>query len=92
MIYVRTNLDIDIGVGKIEITSKLTGNCFIDNGIGSAEIKILNSKEAYTIKTSSGIGTVLIDGQSVSKDTTIGSGENLIKISGGIGTVNISFN
>lgn len=85
------NLDIEIGVGKTEITSNLTGNCYIENGIGTANIKILNSQENYTVNTSSGIGTVSVNGQNISKDSTIGNGENLIKISGGIGNVSLSF-
>lgn len=85
------NLDIDVGVGKLEITSKLTGNCSIDNGIGSAEIKVLNHQDLYTVETSNGIGTISINGQNVSQDIVIGTGENLIKISGGIGNVNLLF-
>ena len=51
---------------------------------------LLKEKEDYTIEVEKGIGTVKIDGQEV-KSQKIGTGNNLLDIHGGIGSININF-
>lgn len=85
------NLDLDLGVGKFELTSSLLGSNKIKAGIGSLELNLLGDKEDYLIKANKGIGTIRVDEAVVSDDSTIGTGENTIKIDGGIGNIDVSF-
>lgn len=85
------NLDLDIGVGKVEFNSLLLGNTDIDCGIGELNLNIKNSKDNYKIIPSKGIGSFKIDGKSIKNDTTYGSGNNIIEIDVGIGSVNVNF-
>lgn len=86
-----TNLDLDLGVGKFELTSSLLGSNKINAGIGSLELNLLGNKKDYLIKADKGIGTIHVDKAVVSDDSTIGTGENTIKIDGGIGNIDVSF-
>ncbi|MBD9074753.1 hypothetical protein EGP91_01945 [bacterium] len=85
------NLDLDLGVGKFELTSSLLGSNKINAGIGSLELNLLGNKKDYLIKADKGIGTIHVDEAVVSDDSTIGTGENTIKIDGGIGNIDVSF-
>ena len=85
------NLDLDLGVGKFELTSSLLGSNKINAGIGSLELNLLGNKKDYLIKAYKGIGTIHVDEAVVSDDSTIGTGENTIKIDGGIGNIDVSF-
>lgn len=85
------NLDLDLGVGKFELTSSLLGSNKINAGIGSLELNLLGNKKDYLIKADKGIGTIHADEAVVSDDSTIGTGENTIKIDGGIGNIDVSF-
>lgn len=85
------NLDLDLGVGKFELTSSLLGSNKINAGIGSLELNLLGNKKDYLIKADKGIGTIHVDEVIVSDDSTVGTGENTIKIDGGIGNIDVSF-
>ena len=85
------NLDLDLGVGKFELISSLLGSNKINAGIGSLELNLLGNKKDYLIKADKGIGTIHVDEAVVSDDSTIGTGENTIKIDGGIGNIDVSF-
>lgn len=79
------NLDFDMGVGKTEITAKLTGRNEIDTGIGSLKLNLQGFEEDYKIRVSKGIGSIKIDDNEVSNDTTVGNGDTIIDLDGGIG-------
>lgn len=85
------NLNLDMGIGKFELTSKLLGDNKIEAGIGKLDITLKDSKENYTIKASKGIGSINIDGKEMSDNEEYGSGENYIKIEGGIGSTQVKF-
>lgn len=85
------NLDLDLGVGKFELTSLLLGSNKINAGIGSLELNLLGNKEDYLIKANKGIGTIRVGQEVVSDNSTVGTGENTIKIDGGIGSIDVSF-
>ncbi len=83
--------DLDLGVGKFELTSSLLGSNKINAGIGSLELNLLGNKKDYLIKADKGIGAIHVDESVVSDDSTVGTGENTIKIDGGIGNIDVSF-
>ncbi len=84
-------LDLDIGTGKIEFKGLLSGDCNIDMGIGAVDIRLLGGKDRYCFDVDKGIGDMIIDGTSVSDGQTVGNGNCHIDISGGIGSLDVSF-
>lgn len=85
------NLDFDLGIGETTINAKITGNNKIDTGIGSLKLNIDGNIEDYKFKVEKGIGNIKLNGKQVSNNETIGNGENVIDIDGGIGEIIINF-
>lgn len=82
---VLEDLDLDMGAGKFYFSGNLHGNNKIEQGVGEL-ILDLNGND-YTIKASKGLGSITINGEDYSKNTTVGEGVNDIKIDGGIGSI-----
>ena len=85
------NLDLDMGVGQLNLTSAVLGNSEFDLGVGETNIVLIGSKDDYEIDVEKGIGSITLDGKTVSDFDSIGSGNNRIDIDGGIGAINLSF-
>lgn len=85
------DLKLDMGIGKFEISAEITGNSKVDAGIGNLNLDIKGNIENYTIKANKGIGNIKIDKKEISEDAVYGSGENEIKIEGGIGNIDVNF-
>mgnify|MGYP000646492876 FL=1 len=84
------NLDLELGAGKCYYNGILLGNNKIDQGVGELILDLY--RDDYTIKASKGLGSITINGESYSKDVTVGEGINDIKIDGGIGSIIINTN
>lgn len=84
------DLDLDMGAGRFYFSGHIVGNSKIDQGVGEL-ILDLNGND-YTIKASKGLGSITINGEDYSKNTTVGEGVNNIKIDGGIGSIIINTN
>lgn len=87
-----TNLKMDLGVGEVKVSAKISRDSKIDCGVGRLSLNLNGNKEEYEIKASHGLGRFTIDNTEIKDDTTYGNGNNYIKVSGGIGEVNIQFN
>lgn len=85
------DLKLDMGIGKFEISSEITGNSKVNAGIGNLNLDIKGIRENYTLKANKGIGNIKIDKKEISEDAVYGSGENAIKIEGGIGNIDVNF-
>lgn len=85
------NLDLDCGAGKVEIESKITGNSKISAGVGEINLSLIGNKEDYQITAEKGIGSIRIENQECSSNTVYGTGDNKIKIEGGIGSIIIEY-
>lgn len=85
------DLDLDHGVGEADITSLLSGECSIDGGVGTLNIKLLDAESEYTLKLSTGIGSMRVSGTHLSGDRILGNGRNVIVISGGVGDIRVDF-
>lgn len=86
-----SNLDLDMGIGEVNLTSTLNKESEINAGIGNLNITLQGDKESYKIKTHKGLGTIRIDSTDMQDNQTLGSGENYIKIEGGIGNIKVDF-
>ena len=83
------NLDMDLGVGKTTITSILTGENEIDTGVGKLELNLIGSQNDYTLDISKGIGSISLDGKDLKDEEKVGTGSSLVKIDGGVGSIEI---
>ena len=85
------NLDLDIGVGESNITSTITGKSSIEAGVGSLSVNLNGGKELYKVDVEKGIGSIRVDGNEASNNSSYGTGENYIKVDGGVGSIKINF-
>lgn len=85
------NLDLDIGMGETNLTAKLKEKSDIDAGVGNVNITLLGNKEDYKIDIDKGLGNINIDEDSFDVDGTYGTGENFIKVDGGVGNIKVDF-
>ncbi len=83
-------LDLDSGVGEMVISADLTGNSKIDSGVGRLSLNLLRSEKDYTIKTQSGLGRMTLNGKKCTDNGIYGSGNEEIKIDGGVGVIEIT--
>lgn len=83
-------LEIALGVGETAIDNLEFETAKIDAGIGRVSVKLASDESKYSIKANKGIGEIKFNGSSIGGDTWIGSGNNKIEISGGIGSIIIS--
>lgn len=84
------DLSLDCGVGVTEIKADIVGNSKISCGVGKTKLILTQSKENYTIQTETGLGSMMLNGEKCSDDGNYGSGDNMIKIDGGVGSVEIT--
>ena len=85
------NLDFEAGVGKVKLEAEITGISKIEAGVGEINIRLLGNKEDYKINTKTGIGNISIDNKKYTNNSSFGNGTNIIRITGGMGNVNITF-
>ena len=84
------NLDLDMGVGQLNLTSALVGNSELDLGVGESNLIFIGSEDDYSVNVEKGIGSITVDGKSVSNYNSM-RGQNKIDIDGGVGAINVVF-
>lgn len=85
------SLEADTGAGAMNIAGVLTGTSRISIGVGRAELTLRGGEDAYRFDIDKGIGRVTVGGREMSDGEKCGSGDNLIEIDGGIGSVTVTF-
>lgn len=86
---VINNLTSEFGAGEVTINATLTGTNKLDCGIGSLNLKLLDSIENYTIKASKGLGEIKLNGDKLSDGKTVGNGTNTVYLEGGVGSIKV---
>ena len=84
------NLELEHGVGECFIRSLLTGSTDIEAGMGQLKVYVVGDMADYTIRATTGIGEILVNGTEI-PEATFGTGANRIEISGGVGSVELYF-
>ncbi len=84
-------LELDMGVGELDMTARLMGSCSVDCGVGNTKITLLGSSQDYTVRADKGMGSITLDGDKMSGNMNYGNGENLLRISGGVGNIEIAY-
>ncbi len=85
------NLKLKAGVGKVDLGAEITGRSKIECGVGEMSVRLKGMPEEYKIMAEKGIGSLRINGENASSNTTYGNGANLIKLEGGVGSINVHF-
>lgn len=85
------NLDMNLGVGLMNINAKIIGNSDIECDVGDTKINLIGNQDDYQVRVEKGIGNIIVNNNVVSDNTIVGKGENYIIINGGVGNINISF-
>ena len=85
------DLSVDMGVGELELTGKLTGSSTVDYGIGKAKLTLIGNIDDYRIELDKGVGGATLDGEAMSDEGVYGSGQNRISVDGGVGNLRIQF-
>lgn len=83
------NLKLNVGAGKTEVEAEILGNSKIEAGVGKLDLCLIG--DDYKIETDNAIGIVKINGDTVPKDSKHGDGNNLVKVEGGMGAIDIYF-
>ena len=81
-----------MGLGQLNLTSALTGDCNLDSGVGEMNVTLLGSKDDYELDIEKGIGNITVDGKNVTDFGSSGNGANEVDIHGGVGAINVCFN
>lgn len=84
------NLDLKMGMGELNLTAALLGESELTLGIGESNLTLVGRADNYSIDIEQGIGSVTFDGKTA-PDFNIGKGQNQVKIEGGVGAINLSF-
>lgn len=84
-------LKLEAGVGKFVINSEISEEAKIDAGVGQLIVNLEGNKENYKVKTSTGLGNLLVDGKKAEDNQIIGDGNSYIKVEAGVGEVQINF-
>ncbi len=85
------DLDLEMGAGQLNLTSLLTGETELELNVGESNITVKGNKDDYTLDIEKGIGSITVDGESVSGTGSYGNGRNDIEIDGGVGAVKVKF-
>lgn len=88
---ILNDFKLSAGVGRVKITGEIKGNSEIECGIGELDVSLKGNKEDYKIMAEKGLGSIRIDKIEQGNDTIFGSGKNIIKLEGGIGSIEIDF-
>lgn len=85
------DIDIEAGVGSIYIEANITGNNKIECGVGKTNLILLGNEEEYQLEVEKGLGSITINNEKQTNNTTYGNGLNTLSVEGGIGDISINF-
>lgn len=86
-----TDLQLDMGIGELYLTSQIVGEGELNLGVGETRITLIGSRNDYTVELNKGIGSISFDGETLSTGKTMGNGRNEVEINGGIGSIEVNF-
>lgn len=84
-------LKLEAGVGKFVINSNISQEAKVEAGVGQLIINLQSKKENYKVKTSTGLGNLIVDGIKAGDNQLIGDGSCYIKVEAGVGEVQVNF-
>lgn len=85
------DLELEMGVGELNLSAALLGDSDLTLGVGASNLTLIGSRDDYKIEIEKGLGSITVDGESVSDFGTSGNGQNNVEIKGGVGAINLNF-
>ncbi len=85
------DLTLEMAMGELNLTAALLGESDLEFGVGASNVTLIGNKDDYKVDIEKGLGSITVDGKTVTDFDSIGSGQNHIEITGGIGAVNLNY-
>lgn len=85
------DLTLKMGMGELNLSAAVLGESDLKFGVGESNVTLIGSKDDYKVDIEKGLGSITVDGKTVTDYGSSGNGQNHIEIEGGVGTVNLKF-
>ena len=85
------DLSLEMGMGELNLTAAVLGDSDLKFGVGESNVTLIGSKDDYKVDIEKSLGSITVDGKTVTDFGSSGNGQNHIEIDGGIGTINLKF-
>ena len=85
------DLTLKMGMGELNLSAAVLGESDLKFGVGESNVTLIGSKDDYKVDIEKGLGSITVDGKTVTDYGSSGNGQNHIEIEGGVGTINLKF-
>ena len=85
------DLTLEMGMGELNLTAAVLGDSDLKFGVGESNVTLIGSKDDYKVDIEKGLGSITVDGKTVTDYGSSGNGQNHIEIEGGVGAVNLKY-
>ena len=85
------DLTLEVGMGELNLTAAVLGDSDLKFGVGESNVTLIGSKDDYKVEIEKGLGSITVDGTTVTDFGSSGNGQNHIEIKGGVGAVNLNY-
>ena len=85
------DLTLEMGMGELNLTAAVLGDSDLKFGVGESNVTLIGSKDDYKVDIEKGLGSITVDGKTVTDYGSCGNGQNHIEIEGGVGAVNLKY-
>ena len=85
------DLTLEMGMGELNLTAAVLGDSDLKFGVGESNVTLIGSKDDYKVDIEKGLGSITVDGNTVTDYGSSGNGQNHIEIEGGVGAINLKF-
>ena len=85
------NITLEMGMGELNLTAAVLGDSDLKFGVGASNVTLIGSKDDYKVDIEKGLGSITVDGETVTDYSSSGNGQNHIEIEGGVGAINLNF-
>ena len=85
------DLTLEMGMGELNLTAAVLGDSDLKFGVGESNVTLIGCKDDYKVDIEKGLGSITVDGKTVTEYGSSGNGQNHIEIEGGVGAVNLKY-